>query len=257
MVFMDQSPANALRTGQTASYTLDISPGDTNALNAPLRFTLVWTDPPGNPAAGIALVNDLDLVVTDSTGTNFFVGNNFLSGDIFTEEGAAAPDNINNVENVYINPFDWPFVPPLMVTVFASHVNVNAVTTQTNNIEQDYALVISTDDSNLTSPMTLTQIVTNNQLAEVTISSNNVALGNERVGANSPYDYDFATGQTNGTLAQWHFFIFTNDTFSTTGTNFTNVAFVTFLPPEAFPAARHAGGRYRSLRFDQPRIDEP
>ena len=39
---------------------------DTNITNFPLRVTLVWTDPPGNPAAGIALVNNLELVVTDS-----------------------------------------------------------------------------------------------------------------------------------------------------------------------------------------------
>ena len=80
LVFYDQSPSNALVTGQTDTYVVNLPAGDPNATNFPLRITLVWTDPPGNPAAGIALVNNLDLTVTDSTGTNIYVGNNFLFG---------------------------------------------------------------------------------------------------------------------------------------------------------------------------------
>jgi subtilisin-like proprotein convertase family protein len=231
LTFLDQSPQLALRTGESATFEVDIP--DTNALASPLRVTLVWTDPPGNPAAGIALVNDLDLTVRDSTGSYFYVGNNFHSGDVFTEPGPAAADNINNVENVYIDTSNGNLQPPLFITITGSRVNVNAVTTQTNNIMQDYALVVSSDDSNVSSSITLgSPAISNSQTAPVTISSNNVALTGQRVGANSPYDYHFSTGQTNGTEAQWHFFIFTNDTFRTTGTNFTNVAFVTFLPPE-------------------------
>lgn len=57
----------------------------------PLTITLVWTDPPGAPFALPALVNNLDLSVTDPSGTTFY-GN-----------GAAAPgDTLNNVENIDI-----------------------------------------------------------------------------------------------------------------------------------------------------------
>jgi hypothetical protein len=83
MVFFDQSPTNALQTGEWHTYTVNST--DTGATNFPLRITLTWTDPPGNPAAGNALVNDLDLVVADVTGTNVYVGNDFPGGNIYTE----------------------------------------------------------------------------------------------------------------------------------------------------------------------------
>ena len=64
-------------------------------------------------------------------------------------------DVVNNVENVYI--------PPLLattngyaVTVLASRVNVNAVTAQTNDVVQDYALVISSGDGAITNAATVT-----------------------------------------------------------------------------------------------------
>jgi PGF-pre-PGF domain-containing protein len=53
----------------------------------PLRATLVWTDYPGSPASGKALVNDLDLTVTGSGNTYY---------------GNGAPDSTNNVEAVEI-----------------------------------------------------------------------------------------------------------------------------------------------------------
>ncbi|HWD19768.1 MAG TPA: LamG-like jellyroll fold domain-containing protein [Verrucomicrobiae bacterium] len=233
MAYFDQSQSPPLRTGESNSYTVSLG-SDTNALGSALRVTLVWTDPPGNPAAGVALVNDLDLIVTDANGA-VYVGNNFQSGDIFTESnnaaGLAAADNINNVENVYIGAGNGPLAPPYTITVRGHRVNVNAVTTQTNNIEQDYALVVSSDDANLASSLTVTPSASTVGVQPlVTVSSNSVALLNERVGANSPYDYNFASGATNGTLAQWHFFVFHNDTATYTN-NATNVAFITFLPP--------------------------
>src|SRR5579862_456203 len=228
--FVDQSASNALATGQSASYALNC--GDGHATNNPVRVTLVWTDPPGNPAAGVALVNDLDLTVTDGTGSNVFVGNNFRAGDSFTElspsTNLAASDVINNVENVYLQP---PIAFPLTITVNGTRVNVNAVTTQTNRIQQDFALVVSSDDTALASALTIATngivAVTN---ALVTEAHSGVPLLHQRVGANEPNLYNFALGQTNGNLSQWHFFVFTNDQFI--GTNqATNVLFATFYPP--------------------------
>jgi subtilisin-like proprotein convertase family protein len=266
MLLVNQSTNDALATGQWESYQINC--GDNNATNFPIRFTLVWTDPPGNPAAGIALVNNLDLLVTAGTGTNsqIWLGNDFLSGDIFTTNNSGdGPDFINNVQNVYIDSTNSPFQFPLTVTVLGSRVNVNAVTTQTNRIAQDYALVISSDDPALTAPLTMTSSgISGGPLAVlvpyksmtnslgsplltgpltgfvqgtsnlVTIASNAVPLLNQRVGANEPNLYAngglYKTTDTNGNLAQWHFFVFTNNQISPTN-DATNVAFATFLPP--------------------------
>jgi subtilisin-like proprotein convertase family protein len=227
--FADQSPSNALSTGQFISYKL--SGADPAASNNPVRVTLVWTDPPGNPAAGIALVNNLDLTVLEGNGSNY-VGNDFRAGDIFTEESGltnpAPSDVVNNVENVYLAP---PIAFPLTITVNGSRVNVNAVTTRTNQIAQDFALVISSDDTNLSSPLVIrTNGITSVTNALVTVANSGTPLLHQRVGANDPNLYNYALGQTNGGLAQWHFFVFTNNQFSATD-RATNVLFATFYPP--------------------------
>jgi subtilisin-like proprotein convertase family protein len=257
MVLIDQSTNNALATGQYQTY--QISCTDTNATTNALRITLVWTDPPGNPAAGIALVNNLNLTVADNTGSNIYIGNNFLGGDIFTEISnptnlpsgqndndvqniyvnsagnpifTAAGDSINNVQNVYINPATGPINFPLTVTISGTRVNVNAVTTQTNNIRQDYALVMESDDRALASPLTIaTNPIGNLMPVLVTVVSNGVPLLHQRVGANEPnlYMSNSIVTLTNGNFSQWHFFIFTNNLLSVS--NATNVAFATFDPP--------------------------
>ena len=234
MVLIDQSTNDALATDQYATYTINCT--DTNAVSNAWRITLVWTDPPGNPAAGIALVNNLDLTVTDSTGTNIFVGNNFLSGDIFTPvsnpTNLPASDIINNVQNVYINPSNTPVQFPLTVTISAPHVNVNAVTAQTNDITQDYALVISSDDRALTSLTVVSNGIFNTNVPILTVVSNGLPVLHQRVGANEPnlYMSNGIVTMTNGNSNQWHFFVYTNNQF-TNGQLATNVAFTTFLPP--------------------------
>ena len=256
MLLVDQSPTNALATGQYQTYTVNC--GDLSASNLyPLRVTLVWTDPPGDPAAGVALVNNLDLAVVDATGSNIYIGNNMLGGDIYTVDSnptnlppgesdnavqniyvnsqgipifTAAGDSINNVQNVYINPATAPIAFPLTVTVSGTRVNVNAVSGQTNNIAQDYALVISSDDPALTNALTMTTspIVTLAPIL-VTVVSNGVPLLHQRVGANEPNLYSYPNS-TNGNPSQWHFFVFTNNQF-TNGQMASNVAFATFMPP--------------------------
>jgi len=69
-----------------------------------LKITLVWTDPPASPAASTALVNDLDLRVTDIASSTTYWGNHFdfsPSNDGFTRPGGT-PDRINNVEMVIL-----------------------------------------------------------------------------------------------------------------------------------------------------------
>jgi subtilisin-like proprotein convertase family protein len=231
MVFIDQSNITALATGQSQSFQINCA--DQNVSNSPVRITLVWTDPPGDPAAGIALVNDLTLTAIDATGSNVYIGNDFFSGDIFSEANTGdAPDLVNNVQNIYLDGTYTPIAFPLTVTVSGYRVNVNAVPGVTNLIAQDCALVVSTDDSLLQSPLTVLPepIVTPPPTPVVTVVTSGVPLLHERVGANEPNYYNYALGQTNGNLQQWHFFVFTNQALLTNPL-VTNVAFTTFLPP--------------------------
>ena len=60
---------------------------------------------------------------------------------------------VNNVENVYLSP---PLATNYSVTVIARGVNVNAVTARTNDVVQDYALVISSGDGQVADALTVT-----------------------------------------------------------------------------------------------------
>lgn len=227
--FIDQSPTNALATGQRHTWTLKVS---SNALFLPLRATVVWTDPPGNPGAGIKLVNDLDLVVTNLDSGEVFPGNNIPAGFDFTEQtdtnSPVGPDFVNNVENVFL---EAPLGVNYSISVIGRRVNVNAVTANTNEIVQDYALVISSGNGQVTNSFEsfLPQIASPLPPRPVTAITNGVPLLEQRVGAN----FQLAPS-TNGVAAQWNFYVFTNAVFSNNPSgliNGSNVAFVTFLPP--------------------------
>ncbi len=248
MVMVDQSPTNSLATGQSRTYKIVLSP---DATLQPLRVTLVWTDPPGNPVASIKLVNDLDLIVTnlDSPDLIYF-GNDIASGNDFNQawDTNTVPnvDRINNVENVMLSPqqgINSTLGTNYSITVAARRVNVNAVTAQTNNACQDYALVISSGDGFVTNAITFdtsSPIVSSNQPL-VTVITNSFGNSNgfsggilfgQRVGANPQLlgtntitDPTFANAViTLGVTNQWHFYVITNDT------GWTNAAFLTFLP---------------------------
>jgi len=234
--FFDQNPTNALATGQSFTRNLNFT-GDTTGQD--LRITLVWTDPPGNPQAGVKLVNDLDLIVSNNDTGEVFFGNDIPVGSSFNEawdtNGPPNIDSVNNVENVFLS---GPLSTNYSITVLGRRVNVNAVTGNTNNVVQDYALVVSCGDASSENNLfTLTpanggNVASNSPLVtNVMTLSNNVPVLNQRVGANSQYTYTY-TGitNTNGTPAQWNFYIYTNTPALTNG-NFTNVAFVTFAPP--------------------------
>ena len=227
--YYDQNVTNELATGQSQTLTLKVGTG---ATGQPLRATLVWTDPPGNPAAGVKLVNSLVLIVTNLDTGDVFYGNDIPAGSDYTEtqgsNGVANPDVVNNVQNVYLFP---PLGTNYSVTVWGRRVNVNAVTGNTSGEVQDYALVVSCGDggavSNALTPAGPAVEVSSN-VANVGVLSNGVPLLGERVGGNPQYAYAWPAS-TNGVLDQWNFYVFTN-----TGTNalFTNVAFVTFSPEE-------------------------
>ncbi len=249
--FEDQSLTNALATGDTRTYTIQVPPA---AQAQPLRITLAWTDPPGNPAAAIKLVNCLSLTVTNTdnaTNPVVYYGNDIGVNQLYNEaqsptNSTFTPDNINNVQNV--------FLPAnagtnFTVVVAGAAVNVNAVTTQTNdvagnygpNITQDYALVIATGNSatngitvtagppasDPTGGQRITGISTTNTplMNQVVGASTPVATNTIAFGAGSPYATNavLTAGQTN----QWHFYVVTN---TGAAADYTNAAFVVFLP---------------------------
>jgi hypothetical protein len=142
--FFDQSPSESLSTGQQRTRTFSVSQA---ARGLPLRVTLVWSDPPGNPVAGLKLVNDLDLVVTNLDTGEVFWGNDISPGGQFNSawQPGTPPrlDRINNVENVLLPP---TLGSNYSVTVLGRRISVNAVPEQPAGTFQDYALVISSGD---------------------------------------------------------------------------------------------------------------
>ena len=244
MLLFDPNQTNALATGQSRTYTISLNP---DAQNQTLQVTLVWTDPPGNPAAGPKLVNNLDLIVTNLDTTNLvYFGNDIQPGNTFNQpwDGVTPPnqDFVNNVENVYLSPLFEPLGTNYSVTVFARSVNVNAVTLNTNNIVQDYALVISSGNGDTNNQLTLMQTTSaSSTTTNITLITNSLPVLNQRVGANfqltgtNTIPLTNTIWGTNGVITlgetnQWHFFVVTNTDYGTNG-NFTNAAFITFMPP--------------------------
>ncbi|MGA2867684.1 MAG: LamG-like jellyroll fold domain-containing protein [Verrucomicrobiota bacterium] len=257
MFFVDQSISNALATGQSHTYFVNI---DTNASDfaqdLDLQATVVWTDPPGDPSAAIKLVNGLELIMT-----NLDTGEVFYGNDIAPENSFNLPwntnlppniDTINNVENILLRPsVSEPTTSQLgsrySVTVLGRQVNVNAVTEQTNNVVQDYALVVSVGDmgevSNAITSVTdegVTSLANDQDITDVTTT--NSAYFNQFVGANTPFQGTnmIALGTntiwgSNGALVsgmtnQWHFYVVTNNALDPEGSSsdVTNAAFITF-----------------------------
>jgi hypothetical protein len=124
----DVPDALGLAAGQSSTVNLAVHAG------APLKVTLVWTDPPGVPRtvsdATPELVNDLDLRVVAPNGTASF-GNELL------HPGAA--DRLNNVEVVSI---PTPANGNYAITISANRLGFGA--------RQGYALVITGDVASAT-----------------------------------------------------------------------------------------------------------
>ncbi|MDB6033648.1 MAG: Peptidase and in kexin sedolisin, partial [Verrucomicrobiales bacterium] len=220
LVYFDQDATNALATGKSQTRTVTVSGA---ATNKPLRFTLVWTDPPGNPAVGVKLVNDLDLIVTNLTTKQVFTGNSIEGGAIFNTPSVTNSTNttidfdlVNNVENVLIQRPGTQY----SVTVRAHRVNVNAVNNHPDGVVQDYALVISSDGdaAGAVNVGPVAPALDNDPRPFVLLFTNGIPTLDFRVGANSPL-----LMSTNGVTNQWTFLVFNN-----APTN-TYLGFVTFL----------------------------
>ena len=248
--FVDQSVTNSLATGDSHTYTVTLNTNDLNVLNLPLRATLVWTDPPGDPAAAIKLVNNLDLVITNLQTGQVYFGNDIQENVGYNvawdTNGPPNLDTINNVENIFL---PQGLSGPYSVTVIGRDVNVNAITAQiynaggqyAPNVVQDYALVVSVGEGEITNAFMVTDsgIASNPTGGQdiTVVTSTNSPLFNQFAGENSPLmgtnTLPLGTNTvwgpngvvTIGMTNQWHFYIVTN-----TGptADFTNAAFITF-----------------------------
>ncbi len=107
---------NALRAGtllEDGRYLSDnISQGNTNnhTINIPsgttqVRFMVYWSDPAAAPGASPALVNDLDLIVTDpSSGTHEpWILDPTPNATTLNLPATLGPDHLNNMEQVLLN----------------------------------------------------------------------------------------------------------------------------------------------------------
>ena len=84
--FLQCDDSESLATGDTRAYPIPVSSDEY------LHATLVWTDRPGTPGAGKAIVNDLDVVIIGPAGSTNYANN------------GASPDKVNTVETVGISP---------------------------------------------------------------------------------------------------------------------------------------------------------
>ena len=249
--FVEQSSTNALATGDSQTFQVNV---DTNSFGQlfPLRVTLAWTDPPGNPAAAIKLVNSLTLVVSNKLTGEVFFGNDIAPNTTFNSpwNTNVTPnvDVINNVQNIILPP---NLGSSYSITVIGRSVNVNAVTAQTNNTVQDYALLVACGEGEVTNaitvfpafPLTASNPTGDQDITVVGVNANGMATNseatggvflNQLVGANTPLlgtntvdalsNYTSTAVVTVGMTNQWHFYVVPNNT------SFSNAAFVTFLP---------------------------
>jgi hypothetical protein len=86
--------------GNTNTHTINVPSGTTQ-----VRFMVYWSDQAASPGADPALVNDLDLVVTDPSSNTYEPWILDPTPDPVTLNNPATngPDHLNNVEQVLIN----------------------------------------------------------------------------------------------------------------------------------------------------------
>ncbi len=175
LMFFDDG---ALTTGKSREYSVRVN----SATN--LNVSLAWTDYPGNLSASVELVNDLDLLVIDPDGQNYF------------PNGLPAADRANNVEGVDIA---QPKTGAYLIRVSGYNVPQGP---------QPFALVISGDADVVTGGMfrfsaSAYQIVEANTSAVITVQRTGGSQGTSTVqfatgAGTATAGADFAA--TNGTL---------------------------------------------------------
>jgi len=118
----------------------------------PVRVTLAWTDPPPATVTGNAFVNDLDLEV--SAGGRTYRGN-WMADGLSLPGGQA--DFRNNVENVVL---PASTAGRMSVKVVAKTLGGDGVPGNGKPLDQDFALVVSNAQEQLSSPVLVQGAVT-------------------------------------------------------------------------------------------------
>ena len=130
-LFIVDQTERLLRAGDKAEYTVEIDRTAT-----PLRVTMAFLDPAGNPASRVHRINNLDLRVTSPSGA-VYEGNAGLSDAPYSTAGGD-PDRLNTIENVFLRSAEqgrWS------VEVIAREINEDA-DTSTPGMDAHFALVI-------------------------------------------------------------------------------------------------------------------
>ena len=137
--FSDQQQAF---TAAGQEYQVIVAPIDASR---PMRITLVWTDVAGAAGSNPALVNDLDLEVTELDTGTVFKGNVFADGLNANQGGfsitGGAFDAINTVECVYLKTVSGSYAVRVVASVIAASASPAIATPW-----QDFALAIENAD---------------------------------------------------------------------------------------------------------------
>jgi len=134
----DNFTTNTLNDGDSMYFTITIPPN-----TGQLKVMLCWNDAPGNPGSSVALVNDIDLSVTDPSSAIHLPLILNPSPDSVNNNATESPDHLNNVEQVVIT---RPPAGAYVISAKGFHVPVGP---------QDYAIAfdIIPDSLHLTGPL--------------------------------------------------------------------------------------------------------
>ncbi len=117
---------------QEKTYTVNTDGTD------PLKITMVYSDPAGNPAASVDRINDLTLKVISPSGTVYW-GNYGLNENMWSLPGGEA-NHVDNVENVFIYK---PEAGTWTIKVIAEEIAVDGHTETAGINDADFALVVT------------------------------------------------------------------------------------------------------------------
>ncbi len=131
MLIIDET--HVLTNLQTRSYNINI----TNSAK-PLKATMTFADPMGNPASAQSRINNLSLKVTAPNGTIYW-GNNGMLTNKWTSSGGTE-NTVDTVENVFI---ETPATGTWVVDVIASELVQDARLETVGVIDADYALIVN------------------------------------------------------------------------------------------------------------------
>ncbi|MEM7678551.1 MAG: S8 family serine peptidase, partial [Myxococcota bacterium] len=131
-VLIDES--SLLTPGAVHTYSVTVNG------SSPLRATMVYADPAGNPSAAQHRVNDLSLRLVSPSGTVYW-GNNGLSVGVWSTAGGSS-NVLDTVENVFIQN---PEAGTWTVEVYGDEI-VQDGHLETPALDADYALVVTHTD---------------------------------------------------------------------------------------------------------------